>query len=75
MVPKRAIERLIREIGLDAGATGDPVRFKGEAILALHEAAECYLTEVMQEANDNAHDRGRVTVMKTDLAVAVKMTS
>ena len=67
MLAKAPFQRFIRAIcnGIDA-----QLRFQSQALLALQEAAESYLTGLFEDANLCAIHATRVTVMKKDLDLA-----
>ncbi|KAL9655446.1 hypothetical protein ABK040_016859 [Willaertia magna] len=69
IIPKRPFSRLVREIAL---RKNENIRFKPEALLALQEAAEYYITQVLENANLCAIHAKRVTLMKKDIDL-VKM--
>ena len=50
LIQKLPFQRLVREIANNV-ATRKGMRFQGEAILALQEAAESYLTKLYEDAN------------------------
>ena len=64
LVPRLPFQRLVREIAQDYG---DELRFQKSAIDALQQAAEAYLTEVLDESNLNAIHCGRVTLFARDI--------
>lgn len=67
MLSKAPFQRFIRAIceGIDA-----QLRFQSQALIALQEAAESYLTGLFEDANLCAIHASRVTVMKKDLELA-----
>ena len=67
MLAKAPFQRFIRAIcdGIDG-----QLRFQSQALLALQEAAESYLTGLFEDANLCAIHASRVTVMKKDLDLA-----
>ena len=67
MLAKAPFQRFIRAIcdGIDG-----QLRFQAQALLALQEAAESYLTGLFEDANLCAIHANRVTVMKKDLELA-----
>ena len=67
MLAKAPFQRFIRAIceGIDG-----QLRFQSQALIALQEAAESYLTGLFEDANLCAIHASRVTVMKKDLDLA-----
>ncbi|TNV75854.1 hypothetical protein FGO68_gene13389 [Halteria grandinella] len=67
MLSKAPFQRFIRTIceGIDG-----QLRFQSQALIALQEAAESYLTGLFEDANLCAIHATRVTVMKKDLDLA-----
>jgi histone H3 len=67
LLARAPFQRFIRAIceGIDA-----QLRFQAQALLALQEAAESYLTGLFEDANLCAIHASRVTVMKKDLELA-----
>lgn len=71
LLRKLPFRRLVREIAQDYHS-GD-LRFQATAFLALQEASEMYLTEILSEANECAiHDK-RVTLLARDVQLARKI--
>ena len=66
LIPKLPFQRLVKEV---AGAIG-PYRFQSTAILALHEAAEAYIVQLFQEADQCRYHSNRKTLMVKDLQLA-----
>ncbi len=60
-------QRLVREIAQDFKAD---LRFQTSAILALQEAAEAYLTGLMEDTNLCAIHAKRITIMPRDIQLA-----
>lgn len=60
-------QRLVREIA--QGFRGD-LRFQGMAVLALQEAAESYLVQLLEDSNLCAIHAKRVTVMPRDMQLS-----
>ena len=73
VVPAKAIDRVAREIA--EAVAGQPLRFAGDAVSAIHEAAEAYLIDAMAGASANAAANNRKTITSTDLKMGHKMTS
>jgi histone H3 len=67
MLAKAPFQRFVRAIcdGIDG-----QLRFQSQALLALQEAAESYLTGLFEDSNLLAIHANRVTVMKKDLLLA-----
>ena len=67
LIAKAPFQRFIRAIcdGIDG-----QLRFQSNALLALQEAAESYLTGLFEDANLCAIHANRVTVMKKDMDLA-----
>ena len=67
LLPRAPFHRLVRQICRDI----DPdLRFQSQALYALQEAAEAYLTGVFEDANLCAIHAKRVTLMKKDMELA-----
>uniref|UniRef100_A0A0N4ZHM6 Histone domain-containing protein n=1 Tax=Parastrongyloides trichosuri TaxID=131310 RepID=A0A0N4ZHM6_PARTI len=69
LIPKKPFERLVREIG--EGMHSD-LRFQPDAIGALQEATEAYITECFTKVNMCAINSNRATIKYKDF-VLVKM--
>lgn len=67
LIRKAPFQRLVREIAQDYKTD---LRFQGSAVLALQEAAEAYLTGLMEDSNLCAIHAKRVTVYPKDLHLA-----
>lgn len=67
-IPRLPFSRLIKEILMEVG--GDR-RVQVEALLALQEAAEYYLTYLFEDANRCAHHARRVTVLPKDMRLVL----
>jgi histone H3 len=67
LLAKAPFQRFVRSIcdGIDS-----QLRFQSQALLALQEAAESYLTGLFEDANLCAIHATRVTVMKKDIDLA-----
>ena len=67
LLAKAPFQRFVRAIceGIDG-----QLRFQSQALLALQEAAESYLTGLFEDSNLCAIHANRVTVMKKDLSLA-----
>jgi len=75
LVPKAPMFRLIREIANDIReADHQPaMRWTLQAALAVHTAAEAFLTTLFEEANLCAVHAKRVTIMKKDKDLALRI--
>jgi histone H3 len=67
LIRKLPFRRLVRDIV--AGIVGE-VRFTGEAMEALHEAAEDYIVRLFKDTNLIALNAGRRTVQRCDMVLA-----
>ncbi len=67
LIRKLPFQRLVREI---AQNFKQDLRFQSNAILALQEASEAYLTLLFEDTNLCAIHAGRVTIMPKDLKLA-----
>ena len=67
LLPRAPFQRLVREI---TGAIDGDLRFASQALIAIQEAAEAYLTGVFEDAQLCAIHAKRVTVQKKDLDLA-----
>lgn len=67
LLPRAPFQRLVREI---TGAIDGDLRFASQALIAMQEAAEAYLTGVFEDAQLCAIHAKRVTVQKKDLDLA-----
>ena len=67
LIRKLPFQRLVREI---AQSFRNDLRFQSSAVLALQEAAECYLTSVFEDTQRCAIHAGRTTIMVKDMQLA-----
>ena len=67
LIPKLPFQRFVREIAV--GFKTD-LRFQSSALLALHQAAEAYLTGLFEDTNLCAIHAKRVTIMPQDIHLA-----
>ena len=67
LLPKAPFQRVVRQICREIDAD---LRFQSQALFALQEAAEAYLTGVFEDANLCAIHAKRVTLMKKDMELA-----
>lgn len=65
-------QRLVREV-LSSDERASDFRFQSQALLALQEAAEAYLVGLFEDTNLAAIHAKRVTIMKKDLQLAVRI--
>ena len=67
LLPRAPFQRLVRDIcrGIDSD-----LRFQAQALMALQESAEAYLTGVFEDANLCSIHAQRVTLMKKDMELA-----
>ena len=67
LLPRAPFHRLVRSIcsGIDSD-----IRFQSQALVALQESAEAYLTGVFEDSNLCALHANRVTMMKKDMDIA-----
>ena len=69
LISKTAMRRIIREIGGDM----DGKRFKGEALDAIHEAAESYIVDLFANAGVMCLHASRVTMNVSDVKLACRI--
>ena len=67
LLPKYPFQRIVREIARSYNAE---TRFQSQALLAIQEAAEAFMTNLCEDANLCAIHANRVTLMPRDLALA-----
>jgi len=67
LLRKLPFQRLVREIAQEYKSE---LRFQSHAVLAIQEAAEAYLTGVMEDANLCAIHARRVTIFPKDIQLA-----
>ena len=67
LLRKLPFQRLVREVAQDFKAD---LRFNSNAIAALQEASEAYVTSLFEDCNLCAIHAKRVTVMVKDIALA-----
>lgn len=65
-------QRLVREV-LGGDDRAQEFRFQSQALLALQEASEAYLVGLFEDTNLAAIHAKRVTIMKKDLQLAVRI--
>ncbi|KAJ8925092.1 hypothetical protein NQ315_001264 [Exocentrus adspersus] len=69
-IPRLPFCRLIKEILMDVGG-GNDRRIQVEALRALQEAAEMYLTQLFEDANKCAMHAKRVTLVPKDVRLVL----
>uniref|UniRef100_A0A7S4P5K3 Core Histone H2A/H2B/H3 domain-containing protein n=1 Tax=Paramoeba aestuarina TaxID=180227 RepID=A0A7S4P5K3_9EUKA len=69
LIPRLPFARLVREIALDFWRD-DTLRFQADALEALQEAAEAYLTLLFEDVNLCAIHAKRVTIQVKDVQLA-----
>ena len=67
LIPKLPFSRLIREIASDIIPRGSLLRFQSSALMALQEASEAYLVQLMEDTVLCAIHAKRVTIMPRDM--------
>jgi histone H3 len=67
IIPRLPFQRLVREIALENNPN---TRFSSQALLALQEASECYLTGLFEDCYLAALHAKRVTLMVKDMQLA-----
>ena len=67
LIPRAPFQRLVRDIcsGIDS-----ELRFQSQALVALQEASEAYLTGIFEDSNLCCIHANRVTMMKKDMDLA-----
>lgn len=72
LIRKLPFQRLTREIAQEQTKESQ-TKFQGSALLAIQEAAEAYLTDILSEANLYAMHAKRVTLMPKDVVLAKRV--
>lgn len=67
LIPKLPFQRLVREVAYEFMPD---LRFQSTAVLALQQAAEAYLVDLLEDSNLCAIHAKRVTVMRKDILLA-----
>ena len=67
LLPRAPFQRVVRSLCSDIDSD---LRFAPQALIALQEAAEAYLTGVFEDANLCAIHANRVTILKKDMELA-----
>lgn len=70
LIPRRPFQRLVREIGQDHKTD---LRFAKLAFLALQEAAEEHVTNVLESGYDFTIERHQVTIAPKDIKAARRL--
>lgn len=70
-IPKLPFSRLIREVLMDV-ATVD-MRVERQALHALQEACEIYVTQIFEDSNRCASHAGRITVFPKDMKLVLDL--
>jgi len=70
LIPKLPFSRLIREVANDIIPRGKELRFQSSALMALQEASEAYLVQLMEDTVLCAVHAKRVTIMPRDMRLA-----
>ncbi|CDW87275.1 histone h3 [Stylonychia lemnae] len=70
LVKKLPFQRLVREI---ARSSNPEIRFSIQGLLALQEAAECFLVGLFEDCHQCAIHANRVTVMPKDMQLARRL--
>jgi len=73
LLRKLPFQRLVREIAQQFNKGNEPLRFQGDAVLALQEASEAFLVDMFSDTVLCAIHAKRVTVMPKDLALVVRV--
>lgn len=74
LVPKKRIERLVREVANECASKHVDLRFQAKAIEAAHEACEAFLVNLFENTNLLTLHRSRQTITPKDLHLAVHQT-
>ena len=67
LIPKLSFSKLLKEVAQDFKPD---LRFQSHAVMAMHEAAEAYLTALFEDTNLCAIHARRVTIMPKDIQLA-----
>ena len=73
LIRKLPFQRLVREIAYDVCPRANELRWQADAIMACQEAAEAFLVRLFSDANLCAIHAKRVTLMKRDIILALKV--
>ena len=66
-MPKHPFQRIVRSIAKDLNPE---IRFQSQAVLAMQEATEAFMTGLFEDANLCAIHANRVTLMAKDIVLA-----
>lgn len=72
LLRKLPFQRLVREV-MSADERASEYRFQSQALFALQEAAEAYIVGLFEDTNLCAIHAKRVTIMKKDMQLAVRI--
>ncbi|TIA33342.1 hypothetical protein D6C78_07607 [Aureobasidium pullulans] len=72
LIPKRAFQRLVRELAYNI--TRSDIRFQSSALEALQESAETSLTKLFEDTNLCAIHAKRQTIKPEDMTLARRLT-
>ena len=70
LIPKLPFSRLVREIATSIIPRGKDIRYQSSALMALQEAAEAYLVQLMEDTVLCAIHAKRVTILPRDMRLA-----
>lgn len=73
LIKKRPFQRFVKEIANDEVSSSyapEGLRWRPDAVEALHEASESYVTHLFEDCNLNAIHAKRVTIMVKDMQLA-----
>ena len=70
LLRKAPFQRLIKDVALKGK---DGLRFQSSAVLAIQEATEAYLTQILADGNLCAIHAKRVTIAQKDISLARRL--
>lgn len=75
VIPKKPFQKLVREVATQLAEENktEMMRFQSQALAALQEAAESYLTELFEDAHIATKHAKRITLHAQDMRVALRM--
>ena len=77
LIRKRPFQALVKELASNLVANNphfaDGIRFQSDAIGALQEAAETYMVNLFNDANDACLHANRITIKPADMALARRL--
>lgn len=73
LIQRAPFKRVVKEVAMKFSTSGGDLRFQSGAIDQLQEAAEAYLSTLLEEANWIAIRAKRVTIQEDDLELAHKL--